>query len=157
MKRIEPLAARAAAAVGCELVLVELTGPGGRTVLRVTIDKEGGVGLMDCQQVSEQLSVILDLEDPIAGSYQLEVSSPGLDRPLIKPEDYQRFRGQRAWIRTYAPIDGRRQFRGRLEGLEGDQVRMSLADQGSVSIPLAQVAKARLEAELGAAFKPARH
>lgn len=154
--RIEPLARRAAEVAGCELLLVELLGSGSHTTVRVTIDKPGGVGVADCQRVSEELSVILDVEDPIAGRYQLEVSSPGIDRPLVRPEDYDRFAGRKVRVKTFGPIDGQRNFCGRLEGLEGETVRMTLEDRRAVSIPLSQVAKARLEIDLGPGFKPAR-
>jgi ribosome maturation factor RimP len=99
--------------------------------------------------------VILDVEDPISGSYALEVSSPGLDRPLVKPEDYRRFAGRRVRLKTFGPIEGRRNFSGRLDGLDGEAVRLTLEDQRGISIPLGQVAKARLEADLGPGFKPA--
>lgn len=152
---MEPLARRAAELAGCELVQAELCGSGHRTILRVTIDKPGGVGVQDCQRVSHELSVILDVEDPISGSYALEVSSPGLDRPLVKPEDYRRFAGRRVRLKTFGPIEGRRNFSGRLDGLDGEAVRLTLEDQRGISIPLGQVAKARLEADLGPGFKPA--
>jgi len=156
VSRVEPLARRAAQVAGCELLLVELCGAGHRSILRVTIDKPGGIAVADCQRVSGELSVILDVEDPMPASYELEVSSPGIDRPLVRPEDYQRFAGRRVRLKTFGPIDGQRNFRGRLEGLEGETVRLALEDQRYVAIPLSQVAKARLEIDLGPGLKPAR-
>lgn len=124
-----------AKALGFELVDVELEGSGRRAILRVYIDGPEGVGLDDCAAVSRQLSAILDVEDPIKGSYTLEVSSPGLDRPLVRPEDFRRFAGETVKLRTREPIEGgRRNFKGRLaeatdEGIvvevEGQAYRLS--------------------------------
>lgn len=101
-------------ALGFELVDVELAGSGHRNTLRVYIDGPRGVTIDDCAQVSRQLSAILDVEDPIPGCYALEVSSPGLDRPLVTPEDFRRFRGEEVKLRTTDAVDGRRNFKGRL-------------------------------------------
>lgn len=143
---VAELAEQLAAPLRLEIVDVEFRRePGGR-VLRVFIDKPGGVTLDDCQALSRRLSAKLDEVDPIEESYNLEVSSPGIERPLTKPKDYIRFAGHRVHVRTYGPVDGRRNFTGELLGLEDDDVVVRV-DEGDVRIPLSQVAKARLAAE----------
>lgn len=149
-RKVERLASPIAEELGLELVLVEYSERGnGR--LRLVIDKPGGVSIDDCAEASRRLSAVLDVEDPVPRSYELEVSSPGLDRPLVRPEDYDRFSGRRAVVKTIAPLDGRRVFRGRLGGRTGenkDLAVIELADgSGSVEIPLSAVSRARLEVE----------
>ncbi len=100
-----------------DLVDVEFVKEGAHWFLRVYIDKPGGISIDDCQAVSEELSKKLDKTDPIPQSYFLEVSSPGLDRPLKKPEDFRRYRGELVEVRLYQPINGEKVFEGRLEGL----------------------------------------
>ena len=116
-------------------------------MFRVFIDHESGVGLQDCQRLSERLGVILDVEDPIESSYTLEVSSPGLDRPLFSEKDYQRFAGRLARIKTREPLDGKRHFRGRLAGVEEDSVVLESREE-RVSIPFPVIESGRLEVEL---------
>lgn len=101
-------------ALGFELVDVELTGGRQHQTLRVYIDGPRGVTVDDCADVSRQLSAILDVEDPFPGSYTLEVSSPGLDRPLVTPADFRRFQGAMIKVRMLQPVEGRRNFTGRL-------------------------------------------
>lgn len=121
--------------------------PNGR-VLRVFIDKPGGITLDDCQDMSRALSERLDETDPIDEAYSLEVSSPGLERPLKRPRDFERFAGETVHVRTYGPLDGRRNFKGELVGLKDEHVVVTLEDgSGDVSIPMEQVARARLVAE----------
>ncbi len=99
--------------MGYELVLVEMTGDSsGGQILRAYIDAPGGILLEDCEQVSKQVSAMLDVEDPIKGEYSLEVSSPGLERPLVKPEHFIRFRGSRVKVLTRTAHLGRRRFTG---------------------------------------------
>ena len=134
---------------GYDLVEVEVVGSGPRTILRLFIDKPGGVTLDDCASVSEAVDAILDVEDPFESSYTLEVSSPGLDRPLRKPADFVRFTGRRVRIKTYGPVDGagaRKVFPGVLRGIEGDRVRVDV-DGTEFAVPLEAVAKAHLEWE----------
>lgn len=143
---VTEMAEELAESLRLELVDVEFRRePIGR-VLRVFIDKPGGVTLDDCQAMSRALSKRLDEVDPIEDSYSLEVSSPGIERPLTKPRDYVRFAGHTVQVRTYGPIDGRRNFKGELLGLEDETVLLRLED-GDVRIPVDQVAKARLVAE----------
>ena len=131
---------------GLELVDIEFQREARGWVLRIYIDKEGGVTLNDCTMVSQQLSAILDVEDPIDTPYTLEVSSPGLTRPLKKPKDYERYKGRLVYIKTYQKIEGQKEFKGKLLGLEDDIV--SLEIRGKImSIPLKDIAKANLEYE----------
>jgi ribosome maturation factor RimP len=128
---------------GYELVDVELKGAGKQRVLRVFIDREGGITHLDCEKVSDQVSTVLDVEDPIPSAYTLEVSSPGLDRKLIRPQDFVRFEGHKAKVRTKRPIDGRKVFEGRLSGLDGGGILVETRD-GVVGIALEDVHEARL-------------
>ena len=115
LEHIQQIAGRVAGTHGVELVEVELRGGGKARMLRVTIDKPEGVTHEDCANVSRELSTILDVEDAVpGGSYTLEVSSPGLDRRLLKAEDYRRFTGSRVKLMTHEPVNGNRHFEGRL-------------------------------------------
>lgn len=129
-----------------ELVDVEYVKEPHGWVLRVYLDKPGGIDVEDCRAVSEVLSDILDKEDPIPGAYSLEVSSPGLERPLKKESDFERFAGRLANIRTYSAIDGRKNFQGKLMGLTEGQVQIEV-DGVRVAIPFDMISKARLAVE----------
>jgi len=132
-------------ALGYELILVELAGAGGRRSLRLYIDQDGGVGLSDCVAVSREVSALLDVEDPIDGPFVLEVSSPGVDRPLVRPEDFERFTGELVKLRTRRPVEGRRTFSGVLIGLiEGDVVVEDDAGDGH-RVPLDAVKTANVD------------
>jgi len=144
-ERVAPIAARVAAREGCELVLCEYVHEAGRWILRVFIDRAGGVTIEDCSGVSRQLSAVLDVEDLIPHAYNLEVSSPGLDRPLTSAADYERFTGEAVRIQTSAPVRGRRRFRGTLEKLEGQIVTVADEAGQRFEIPLEKVRKARLD------------
>ena len=133
---------------GLTLFDVELKGAGANRVLRVFIDKAEGVTHADCQLVSEQLSVILDVEDPIPGHYVLEVSSPGLDRQLVKPSDFTYFAGRRARLVLREPLGSQRVFEGRLAGCDSGRVRLDLGDQGVSEFELSNITKAKLVVEL---------
>lgn len=138
--------------MGLELVDIEFGRVGRDAVLRLFIDKDGGVMLDDCAGFSRELSLILDVDDVIAGNYTLEVSSPGLDRPLKKPADYERFTGRLIKVRTYEPFlddsgNKRKTFLGKLEGLADGIVRMTLTEGQTAAIPLERIAKANLEFE----------
>ena len=109
-------------ALGYELVAIEYRRGTRSSLLRLYIDSPGGVGLEDCTRVSHQVSGVLDVEEPIAGQYTLEVSSPGLDRLLVKPQDFQRFAGQLVKVRLHGLLEGRRKIVGVLMGLEQDLV-----------------------------------
>lgn len=131
---------------GVEIVDVEYVKEHGEYFLRVYIDKPGGVSLDDCEAFSEAMSELLDAVDPIPNSYSLEISSPGIERPLKKERDYERFAGRMVAIRTYAPIDGRKNWKGVLHGLKDGHVVVE-ADGRIYSIPLASISKAHLVAE----------
>ncbi len=129
--------------LGYDLVGVELTGDGSQTILRVYIELPGGITVADCAKVSHQVSAVLDVEDPIAGEYTLEVSSPGLDRPLVKREDFERFSGNEVKIHTTDAVLGRRNFTGRLQGIDEDLVLVEV-DNEIYEIDLENIERARL-------------
>ncbi len=137
---------------GMELVDIEYKREGRHMVLRLFVDKAGGITLDDCALVSRELSEILDIEDFISDYYTLEVSSPGLNRPLKKAADYERYRGQLVKIRTYELVEDeagnrRKTFLGDLEGLVDGVVTVRLREGQMARIPLASIAKASLEFE----------
>lgn len=130
--------------MGYEIVRVQLSG--GRTpTLQIMVDRLDGaaITLDDCTALSRTASALLDVEDPLAGSYTLEVSSPGIDRPLVRPKDFERYAGFEVKAETGLPIAGRRRFRGRLLGIEDGIVRLALPD-GKVELPFEAILKARL-------------
>jgi len=127
--------------LGYELVGLEFDSRG--RILRVYIDRAGGISLDDCTRVSHQLSGLLDVEDPIPGEYQLEISSPGMDRPLFTLEHFQRFVGSRARLQLLRMVDGRRRFKGRLTAVDGAVVVVQ-EDGTDYRIPLEAIEKARL-------------
>ena len=131
-------------AMGYRLVRVHLTSLKNPTV-QVMAERrdEAAMSVDDCAEISRSISALLDVADPIAGAYTLEVSSPGIDRPLVRPEDYDRFAGFEARIELGAPQDGRKRFRGKLLGREGDAVRL-MAEDGEVRLPFAGIARAKL-------------
>ena len=130
--------------MGFELVRV-LVGGGQRPTLQIMVERrdEAPITVAHCAEVSHAISALLDVADPIAGAYRLEVTSPGIDRPLVRPADYERFAGLEARLETELPIDGRRRFRGRLAGLSGADVRLALPE-GECAIPLEAIKKAKL-------------
>jgi len=146
--RAAVLAARVAAREGCELVSCEYLHEQGRWFLRLSIDREGGVTVDDCGAVSRQMSAMLDVDDFVPQAYNLEVSSPGLDRPLTTAADYARFAGEQVKVRTTGPVHGRRRFRGVLAGLEGDLVKIHEPGGQLFEIPIEQVRSARLDPRL---------
>lgn len=126
----------------------ESRGAVGNKLVRLFVDKPGGIGLDDLQSVSEEVSAILDAEDTIAGSYTLEVSSPGLDRPLKTEADYRRFVGRLAKLSSYELVDGKRQWTGRIASCEDGVVTLNLEKkQASACIPWAKISHGRLEVE----------
>ncbi|MDP2690128.1 MAG: ribosome maturation factor RimP [Deltaproteobacteria bacterium] len=134
--------------LGMELVDVAFVTEHGRRVLRVTIDKPGGVTVDDCGDVSRELGTILDVEDPIPQRYTLEVSSPGLDRPLLSEKDFIRFAGKKARIKTREAVEGRKNFKATIEAVEGGRVRVTDFDGKVFEIPLSNIDRARLEVEI---------
>ena len=141
------MAERVVSSEGLYLVDVELKGGRSNPLLRIYIDKQGGVSHADCQLVSEQLSAMLDVEDPFPGSYTLEISSPGLDRELRKPSDYEHFAGRRARLILRSPKEpgsGPTILEGRLAGLEAGRIRLDLGTEGTREFDLSEISKARL-------------
>ena len=142
--QIERILAPSVEALGYEIVRVQLSG--GRTpTLQVMAERTDGVPMTvdDCAAISRTVSAVLDVDDPLAGSYTLEVSSPGIDRPLVRPKDFERYAGFEVKAETSTSIDGRRRFRGRLLGIEGAVVRIALPE-GTVALPYDAIHKAHL-------------
>lgn len=131
--------------MGIEVDNIELAGSGRRTVLRVFIDKEGGVTIEDCERVSREIEAHLDVADPIASSYTLEVSSPGLDRPLRKAGDFKKFVGKAARVITQSPIENQTFFIGEILEAGDDSIVMLLPKDKKVTIPHTNISRARLE------------
>lgn len=126
------------------MVDVEIKGGRLNQLLRIYIDKPGGVTHADCECVSEQMSALLDVEDPFPGRYTLEVSSPGLERKLVKPQEFRYFSGRKARVVLRKPLEGQQVLEGTLAGFESDCVRIELAGGKVFNVPLAEIAKARL-------------
>ncbi len=146
--RIVTLAEEIAASLGVEIVLVEVKGDGNRSIVRVYIDKPGGITLDDCERFSKRFSVTLDVEDWIHFSYTLEVSSPGVNRPLVKESDFKRYAGQNAKVRTRTPLQGQRNFKGKIIGVTEGRLELEVAPEKQVGIALMDIEKANLIAEL---------
>jgi ribosome maturation factor RimP len=132
-------------AMGYRLVRVSVTNATRRATLQIMAERldDTPMTVDDCAQISRSISAVLDVSDPIAGAYTLEVSSPGIDRPLVRPEDYDRFAGFEARIDLAAPLDGRKRFRGRVLGRAGEHVRL-VAENGEVLLPFADITRAKL-------------
>jgi ribosome maturation factor RimP len=151
--KIQELAAQVVIDRGLELVHTEVAGPENKPIVRIFIDKPNGVTHEDCSEVSTHLGTILDVEDFIHASYTLEVSSPGLERGLYNRADFERFAGRQAKIKTRQPIDGQRNFRGRLLGVDGDDVLFEDRTTGQVRVPLDLITKANIEADVSAELR----
>ena len=139
LKLLEPAIER----LGYELSDLEVNVGGKHGVLRVFIDKSDGIGLADCEKVSLAVSALLDVEDPLPGHYNLEVSSPGLDRKLTKIEHFQRFEGETVKVQMRFPIEGRRRFRGTLVSSDDENIVVDV-DGESHTLPVATIDTARL-------------
>ncbi|MBI2565511.1 MAG: ribosome maturation factor RimP [Candidatus Schekmanbacteria bacterium] len=149
------LVEQALAGTDMQALDVKIRVESGRRFLTVYLDRVGGrIGLDDCERVSEELSLLLDAADVIAGRYYLEVSSPGVARPLTKPEHFQRFLGERAKIKAHTPINGARSFTGTIAAVHEGRVLLTLADREGVQveIPFDDIARANLEPDL--MFRP---
>ena len=130
-------------ALGYQLWGVEMISQGRHSMLRIYIDAENGIGVEDCASVSRQVSGILDVEDPISGEYTLEVSSPGMDRPLFTLEQYQAFVGHVVQVKLRMPFDGRRRFKGVLKGIEDEDIVLVI-DQEEYLLPIDHIDKANI-------------
>ena len=139
IKLLEPVVEQ----LGFELADIEVRLGGQDGLLRLYIDKDGGIDVEDCQSVSRQVSAILDVEDPLPGNYTLEVSSPGLDRTLTKPAHFQRFMGEDIRVKLRFPLEGRRNFRGALKSANEENIEVEV-DGESHSLSLATIESARL-------------
>lgn len=131
--------------LGYELVEVEIAQQGHRISFRVFIDKPEGITLDDCQAVSQFLSPVLDAVDALPGSYTLEVSSPGFDRPVRKPQDFERFAGERIKLKSVTPVEGRKQFKGVLKGYRDGLVSVEVDDGRVFEIHIENLLRANLE------------
>jgi ribosome maturation factor RimP len=153
IEHVRGVAERVAASHGLEVVDVEFRGGGKSRMLRLFIDKAGGVTHEDCALVSREVGTILDVEDAVpGGSYLLEVSSPGIDRKLVKPADYQRFTGSRVRLATREPIDGGRHFEGKLDGLRDGRIALQVGGTRktpprTIEVELSNIEKANLAPE----------
>jgi ribosome maturation factor RimP len=143
-RAIETLIAPAIDDLGYEIVRIR-RGGGGRPVLQIMVERKDrrGMTVDDCASVSRTVSALLDVADPIASAYVLEVSSPGIDRPLTRLEDYARFAGHEARLDLATPLDGKRRLRGWIVGVEGDMVALKLAE-GEASVPFRWIESAKL-------------
>jgi ribosome maturation factor RimP len=146
--KIEEIAQRVAESEGLEVVEVEVKGGGQHRFVRISIDKPDGISHGDCEMLSQQVGTILDVEDVVPGGrYTLEVSSPGVERKLLKPQDYERFQGKKSKITLRDPIDGRRNWEGTLAGMEDGLIRLDMERGDPLRFRFDQVQKANLKFE----------
>jgi ribosome maturation factor RimP len=155
-EKVREIAAQVAEKQSVELVHVETVGTPKNPTVRVFIDKPGGVTIDDCSDTSRALEKILDAEDFIPTAYTLEVSSPGLDRELYSLQDFAKFAGHPAKVRTHQPIGGQRNFRGRIKAVEAEQIVFEDKTSGEVRFGFDSVAKANLEVDLEEELKNAK-
>ncbi|MDJ0684098.1 MAG: ribosome maturation factor RimP [Alphaproteobacteria bacterium] len=144
-ERISELIEPSLGDMGYELVRVRLTGSQRKT-LQIMADRIDGAGMSveDCADISHAVSALLDVDDPIPGAYSLEVSSPGIDRPLTRLAHFERFAGFDAKIELHAMLDGRKRYSGRINGVAGEAVRLALAEGGSADLPYSEIRSAKL-------------
>ncbi len=152
-ERIREIAARATEEDGLELVHAQATGTSKKLVITVFIDKIGGVTHEDCSKVSRKLDAILDVEDFIPSTYLLEVSSPGLERGLYSRKDFEKFVGSFAKVKIDAPINGQKNFRGRISAVDKEEIVLEDKTSGTIRFPYSVVAKANLEIDLDEELK----
>lgn len=145
--RVEKIANEVALGLGFEVEDIELLGSGRKMLLRVTIDKEGGVTVDDCAEFSREFGAVLDVEDPVQGAYTLEVSSPGLDRPLKRPRDYEKSVGKLVKVVLTEKINGQGYLVGRLRAVGDDHILL-LAGDREETVLFSNIKRARLEVEI---------
>ena len=133
--------------LGYEFIGIEYNAQGKHSLLRVFIDKPEGINVDDCSAVSRQISGVMDVEDPIHGEYNLEVSSPGLDRPLFKIEHYANFVGEKCSVRLKRLYEGRRKFKGSIVSINEDILSFDIGDNEVLEVPFKEIDKANLEPE----------
>ncbi|MCX8049570.1 MAG: ribosome maturation factor RimP [Methylohalobius sp.] len=153
LERLTALLAPVVEGLGYELVGMEWDTSARRRVLRLYIDAEDGIRLDDCERVSAQVSAVLDVEDPIAGAYLLEVSSPGLDRPLFTLDHFRRFAGQKVQIKLKKPMGGQRRFAGMIVQVKNDLVVLIGEDGREIALAFADIDKAKLLPDYQAILK----
>ncbi len=134
--------------MGYELVGIEFQGSTQHGTLRVYVDHEKGIGVDDCVAISHQISAILDVEEPIHQAYDLEVSSPGINRPLFKAQDYEQYSGHSANIKMAVPLNGRRNFKGVLQGVIDSRSVQIMVDNEGYDLPISDIATANLVVEI---------
>ena len=154
--KVQEIAAAAAADHGLELVRVTMKGAEKHPTVVVFIDKEGGVTHEDCAKMSRQMGEALEADDFISSAYILEVSSPGLERELYSLQDFVKFTGSLAKVKVNTPVEGQRNFRGKIAGVEGATIVFEDRTKGTVSFPYGYVAKANLEIDLEAELSRAK-
>lgn len=152
-ERVFNLASRLAEDCRFDLVDLRVSTGGRKTTIRVDIDKDGGITLDECAVFNRRLGALMDVEDPVQGSYILEVSSPGLDRPLKRPEDFEKNRGRLVRIVTKEMIDNQSFFTGRISGVSGETFKLAISGKKGllreIDIPFSIVSRANLEVEIG--------
>jgi ribosome maturation factor RimP len=147
-EKVEEIAQRVGQSEGIEVVEVEVKGGGRQRLVRISIDKPEGVTHADCENISQQVGTILDVEDVIpGGSYTLEVSSPGVERKLLRPRDYERFIGSKVKVTLRDPIEDRRHWEGTLAGFDNGLITLDLNPGKSIQFQFGQVEKANLKFE----------
>ncbi|HSI89079.1 MAG TPA: ribosome maturation factor RimP [Pyrinomonadaceae bacterium] len=151
--RIRAISQSAADAKGLEFVHSEVAGTKRNAVVRVFVDKPGGVTLDDCGELSRDIEGVLDIEDIVPSSYVLEVSSPGLERELYSIADFQKFTGESARIKTREAVDGRKSYKGSIVGVDGENILFEEKTLGQITIPYSNVAKANLVFDLSEELK----
>ncbi len=148
LNRVRELAAPILEDLGLELFDLAFKKAGGHQILRVFIDKKGGVTLDDCQRASREISALLDVKDIVPGSYSLEVSSPGINRPIRNEQEFQQYQGNKIKVRLFTTISDQKTFIGINRGVERDTLRLEISPGREVRIPVHEVAKANLEVDL---------
>jgi len=146
LNQVESLVSPVLENLGYVLIEQELANESGRWVLRLYIDKEGGVTIDDCARASRGIEDLLEVEGAVPVAYNLEISSPGVFRPLRKRDDFEKFQGERIRLKTLEPVDGRSNYLGILLGFEGDDIMM-MVDGEKYKIPYSALSKAKLEPE----------
>ena len=141
--QLAPLAERH----GLELVATDICGPHGSPIVRIYLDREGGIDLEAIAEANHWIAEAIEVEPPVSGAYVLEVSSPGLERPLRRRDDFERFTGEKAALKTLRPLDGRRRFTGIITAVDDENVILDCED-GQTSIPLDAIAKGNLKPEI---------
>lgn len=141
--RIQDLALPLSENLGLELVLVEFVNENGRQILRLLMDKEGGITIDDCARFAKEFAYLLDVHINIPGQYSLEVSSPGINRPLVNPQDFERFSGEVVKIKTRTSMNGQRNYKGELLGITNGLVTLKLTET-TVAIPYGEIHSARI-------------